>query len=245
MKVKHVTIFATSIILLAVIAIFCLPSLPFAKSQPEAPLPVILIHGYRQDESVWDAWKQLLEDDRVSYLSVTFHQSDDDCGSSADHAKELKNIVLDVLRETGGDRVNIVGHSKGGLDARLYLQGGTDNVANLIMIGTPNAGSPLAEIYNDTECMPAASDLKPGSPATKALQNVNTDYYTIAGDWVWWWYWLPVEGNLEIDGPDDGLVPVSSVESKLYFHSLGQTPHSHNLLLGNQEYKLARDILVK
>ena len=38
------------------------------------------------------------------------------------------------------------------------------------MIGTPNAGSPLAEIYDDTGCMPAASDLKPASPATKAVQ---------------------------------------------------------------------------
>ena len=71
----------------------------------------------------------------MSYVSVTFHQSDDDCGSAADHAKELNDIVLDVLRETDRDRVNIVGHSKGGLDARIYLQGGTDNVANLIMIG--------------------------------------------------------------------------------------------------------------
>ena len=53
------------------------------------------------------------------------------------------------------------------------------------------------------------------------------------------------EGNPQIDGPDDGLVPVSSVESKLYFHPLGQTHHSHNLLLGSQEYKLARDILIK
>jgi triacylglycerol esterase/lipase EstA (alpha/beta hydrolase family) len=201
MKVKHVPILAASIIILAMISIFCLPSLPFARSQPETPLPVILIHGYRQDESVWDSWKQLLEDDGVSYLSVTFHQSDDDCGSAADHAEELNNIVLDVLNDSGHDRVNIVGHSKGGLDARLYLEGGTDDVANLIMIGTPNAGSPLAEIYHDTGCMPAASDLKPGSPATKALQNVKTDYYTIAGDWVWYWYWIPVEGNVQIDGP--------------------------------------------
>jgi pimeloyl-ACP methyl ester carboxylesterase len=245
MKLKHLRIFAISVISLIVIAIFCLHSLPFAKSQPEAPLPVILIHGYRQDESVWDTWKQLLEDDSVSYLSVTFHQSDDDCGSAADHSMELNNIVLDVLRQTGHDQVNIVGHSKGGLDARLYLQGGTDNVANLIMIGTPNAGSPLADIYNDTECLPAALDLKPSSAATKALQNVNTDYYTIAGDWIWWWFLIPVEGNLQIDGPDDGLVPVSSVESKSYFHPLGQTPHTHNLLLGSQEYQLARDILVK
>jgi hypothetical protein len=34
-----------------------------------------------------------------------------------------------------------VGHSKGGLYARAYLGTDTNKVANLIMIGTPDAGS--------------------------------------------------------------------------------------------------------
>ena len=50
--------------------------------------------------------------------------------------------------KTGQDKVNIVGHSKGGLDARVFLAHNItrDDVANLIMIGTPNAGSPLADL---------------------------------------------------------------------------------------------------
>ena len=49
--------------------------------------------------------------------------------------------------KTGQDKVNIVGHSKGGLDARVYLADNItrNDVANLIMIGTPNAGSPIAD----------------------------------------------------------------------------------------------------
>jgi uncharacterized alpha/beta hydrolase family protein len=219
---------------------------PPVYSQPnESPLPVILIHGYRQDASVWETWEELLEADGIPYLSITFTQSDDDCGSARDHATELGEKVQEILTQTGMQQLNLVGFSKGGIDARVYLQGGTDDVANLIMIGTPNAGSPLAEMYNDVGCMPAATDLRPGSSATRARENINTDYHTISGDWRYWYFWMLVEGNLEIEGPDDGWVPVSSVESLRYSDTLGQTSSYHTDLLGFEEYGLAREVLAR
>ena len=131
-----------------------------------------------------------------------------------------------------------MGHSKGGLDARVFLDiTDTKDVANLIMIGTPNAGSPAAET-NDA-CAPAVFDLRPGANATKAEMNPNTKYYTIAGDW------MPLtQGNLMIRGNDDGLVPVESVESQEYFQSLGQTEHGHAELLSDKEYQMSKDILL-
>ena len=66
-----------------------------------------------------------------------------------DHAKELAQIVQEVKSMTGENKVNIIGHSKGGLDARVYLaKTNTNDVANLIMIGTPNAGGQLADALN-------------------------------------------------------------------------------------------------
>jgi triacylglycerol esterase/lipase EstA (alpha/beta hydrolase family) len=64
----------------------------------------------------------------------------------------LSEKIGEIKSQTGQNQVNIVGHSKGGLDARVYLANGTHDVANLIMIGTPNAGSPLAESSN-TGCI--------------------------------------------------------------------------------------------
>jgi hypothetical protein len=145
--------------------------------------------------------------------------------------------VQTIKKETGSDRVNIVGHSKGGLDARVYLANGTKDVANLIMIGTPNAGTPAAG--TTSQCSPAISDLLPGANATKAERNASSKYWTIAGDWM-----HNTEGNPAIPGPDDGLVPVGSVESQSYFKSLGRTEHPHSELLGEEEYKLAQDILI-
>lgn len=66
---------------------------------------------------------------------------------STDHARELEQIVQQVKSITGQTHVNIVVHSKGGLDARVFLANtGTSDVANLIMVGTPNAGSIHADI---------------------------------------------------------------------------------------------------
>ena len=103
---------------------------------------------------------RFVEKRQYSAFPITFKQSDDKCGSAAEHAKELSSQIADVTDKTGQSKVNIVGHSKGGLDARMYLGNSTQDVANLIMIGTPNAGSPLA--VNNEVCTPAVYDLRPG-----------------------------------------------------------------------------------
>lgn len=59
-----------------------------AKGQPIAtkPLPVILIHGYFEDASIWNRWQELLQSDGIQAFPVTFQQSNDECGSAKDHA---------------------------------------------------------------------------------------------------------------------------------------------------------------
>ncbi|MDQ3971550.1 MAG: alpha/beta fold hydrolase [Thermoproteota archaeon] len=228
-------------VLIAVISIAIIVSGSFvsiANSQSEKPLPVLLIHGYAEDAAIWKKWEELLKKDGIQFFTITFKDSDDKCGSAEQHAKELEKRVQDIKQQSGAQKINIVGHSKGGLDARVFLDiTDTTDVANLIMIGTPNAGSPAAET-NDA-CAPAIFDLRPGANATRAEMNPNIKYYTITGDW------LPaVQGNPAIPGHDDGLVPVESVESEGYFQSLGRTEHGHAELLQEQEYNMAKDVLL-
>lgn len=200
-------------------------------------LPVLLVHGWNEDASIWGKWEELLKKDGIPYYPVTFHESDDKCGAALGHATELGEQVQAVKKQTGSSHVNIVAHSKGGLDARVYLANGTKDVSSLIMLGTPNAGSPLAQYT--TICMPATLDIRPGAEATKAQMNPNVKYYTIAGDWL-----HDEGGNPAIPGPDDGLTSITSVESEKYFQSLGRTQHSHLELLGEQEYNISREILL-
>jgi len=200
-------------------------------------LPVLLVHGWNEDASIWGKWQELLKKDGVPFYPITFQKSDDKCGPALSHAIELGQQIQSIKKQSGSDKVNIVAHSKGGIDARVYLANGTKDVTNLVMLGTPNAGSPLADYT--TVCMPATLDLRPGSGATKAQMNPDVKYYTIAGDWL-----HDLGGNPAIPGLDDGLSPVSSVESEKYFQSLGRTSHSHLELLGDQEYNMARNVLL-
>ncbi|MGE3859586.1 MAG: esterase/lipase family protein [Nitrososphaeraceae archaeon] len=212
-------------------------------------LPVLLIHGYMADATVWNKWVDLLKKENISAFPITFKQSDDECGSAAQHAKELSKIIGQIKDKTGQNKVNIVGHSKGGLDARVYLANNTKDVANLIMIGTPNAGSPLAESSED--CKPAVYDLRPGAAATQVNRNPNTKYYTIASDWnaeegnCKITSFLPMEeaGFSKLPKPNDGMVPLSSVESQDYFINLGHSKSCHSNLMSEYEYGLAKEII--
>lgn len=225
-------------------------------SATKKPLPVLLIHGYASDKSTWSKWEDLLKKDGITFYPITFYKSDDKCGSAADHAKELNLQVQQILKNmttTGSSpkQVNVVGHSKGGLDARVFLANNSYSankaVANLIMIGTPNRGSPIAQSSNI--CKPAVEDLKPGAADTKVRMNPNTKYYTIAGDWnpsllLNCPQLLGGIGYSQLPKPNDGLVPLSSVESQGYFHNLGHTSNCHSNLLSDKEYQLAMPILL-
>ena len=213
-------------------------------------LPIVLIHGYAQDYTVWNTWVRWLEKDNFSNIYPIRFQHDDDCGSAQQHASELRDIIDSISKATGHEQVNIVAHSKGGLDARGYLATGTHKVANLIMIGTPNAGS-MAAYWDATSCLGAADDLFPGSQATLVKNHPeNTNYLTIAGNWlpdIWCPSpvgIIPDGGNCLIYGEDDGLVAVKSVMSSPEYMPLGEFPYDHfNLLRQRDVYETALTVL--
>lgn len=233
-------------------------------SSPNNPIPVILIHGYYQDYRVWPEWEGLLKNSSVPYCTVSF-EGNDKCGTATDHAKELNKIVQEVKNITNQKQVNLVGHSKGGLDARVYLaENQTLDVANLVMTGTPNRGSPLADFIayfislirwfdlSSFFCTPSLYDWKTDAPDTQVRENPHTSYYTIYGDWN---PFLPC-GYRGLEGigypilynfghvPNDGIVPKWSIEGLDNYTNLGYTFHCHTDLLGSQEYNLSKNVLI-
>jgi hypothetical protein len=239
-------------------------------SYPNNAIPVILIHGYSQNYCVWSEWEGLLKGS-VPYCTVSF-KDNDKCGTATKHADELEDIVLGVKNITHQKQVNLVGHSKGGLDARVYLaKNQTLDVANLIMIGTPNGGSPLSDYIttfislipssNSSSffCTPALYDWKTDAQATRVRENPHTSYHTIHGNWN---PLLPcghggskgiVYTILNFIGytilnfenvPNDGIVPKWSAEDLNNYTDLGYTFHCHTDLLGSQEYDLSKNVLI-
>ena len=242
-------------------------------------LPVLLIHGYASDATVWMRWLPMLANEGITAYAVTFPDNplttidEDKCGRAVDHAIQLKQIIILFKEQTGAEKVNIVTHSKGGLDTRVYLANNPSNndVKNLIMIGTPNEGSPIADRYYTIDpCKPAVYDLMTTSNVNKVNKNENTEYYTVAGNWVseyYWvggwlyvdincpypmnwfnwegWNWVTLQNiwRFQIIGDDDGIVPVVSVEEPGEFIPLGQTNNCHTNLFTDEEYNFVIPIL--
>jgi triacylglycerol lipase len=77
----------------------------------------------------------------VEHTRVSF------AGSVARRAEELQEDINGVLKQTGKDKVHIIAHSMGGLDARhMIVKLKMDSrVASLTTIGTPHHGSSLAD----------------------------------------------------------------------------------------------------
>lgn len=65
-------------------------------------------------------------------------------------AQALRTFVDGVRASTGAAKVDLVGHSQGGLVARAYVKwyGGSDTVDSLITLGTPNRGTYVANLVN-------------------------------------------------------------------------------------------------
>jgi pimeloyl-ACP methyl ester carboxylesterase len=212
MKKGIVAVGITLSFLVSLFAVNAASYIPLVYSQNGTkPLPVLLIHGYKSGPPVWSQWIPDLQEAGFTVEAVRF-PTNDPCGSSESHAQQLEKIISDFKAKTKEDRINIVAHSKGGLDARVYLSNNptSDDVSKLIMIGTPNLGSPAATatvdyasiallsyplLYPyliDFYCFPALNDLIEGSDASEAGINDNTDYYTIAGNWTpepYFTYW--------------------------------------------------------
>ncbi|GHU86842.1 hypothetical protein FACS189476_00970 [Spirochaetia bacterium] len=110
--------------------------------------PVILVHGLDINEkSDADGWGRIPDVLRSAGIDLYFGDTRG-VGTYETNAEILKNKIEEVLLETNKEKVNIIGHSKGGLDARYlvwrYQMG--DRVASVTMISTPHHGWEFADL---------------------------------------------------------------------------------------------------
>lgn len=69
-------------------------------------------------------------------------------GDIAQTSKPLASFVDNVLAQTGVGRVDLIGHSQGGLVLRYYIKylGGSQKVDSAISLGAPHYGTVVADI---------------------------------------------------------------------------------------------------
>lgn len=69
--------------------------------------------------------------------------------SVAERAKALRRETRRILAETGANRLDVIAHSMGGLDARRMIvdcEATADSIASLTTIGAPHLGTSFADI---------------------------------------------------------------------------------------------------
>jgi len=110
--------------------------------------PVILVNGLAAQDI--HSWGRIPGTLRRHGIKVFFGNTDA-WGSVESNASLLKATVDRVLYETKSERVNIIAHSKGGIDSRYFIwkYNYGDRVASLTTISTPHRGAEVADAIFD------------------------------------------------------------------------------------------------
>ena len=108
--------------------------------------PIILAHGIVvKDLKFFKAFGRI-EKILKSQGYEVYTSRTDGFGTIENNAEQLKNQIYEILQIHGVDKVNIIAHSKGGLDSRYMIEklGMENSVASLTTICSPHKGSKLA-----------------------------------------------------------------------------------------------------
>lgn len=109
--------------------------------------PILMVHGvFFRDSLRFNYWGRIPGELERNGAQVYYgnHQS---AASVADSAAELTARIQEILEETGAEKVNIIAHSKGGLDCRYAMAklGMSPYVASLTTVNTPHIGCIFAD----------------------------------------------------------------------------------------------------
>ena len=111
--------------------------------------PILLIHGAGfRDLRIPVYWGRIPRVLRAHGADVFFGEQD--CWASTEtNAQFLRGRIDTILSETGAAKVNLIAHSKGGLEARVLASslGYADRIASITTIGTPHRGSKTFTIF--------------------------------------------------------------------------------------------------
>lgn len=134
------------------------------SSPPALQRPVVFLHGFNGSAERWDhvfEWLTSGEepvnksggiidagkldniDPQANLFSLRLSRP---YNTIQQNKAELKQAVEAVLSATGAKEVDLVVHSLGGLNTRHYLQDEDEKVNKVVMLGTPNHGSQLANL---------------------------------------------------------------------------------------------------
>lgn len=121
----------------------------------ETKYPILLVHGvFFRDNRVLNYWGRIPGELEKNGATL-YYGNQQSALSVEESAEELAAKIEEIALRTGCGKVNIIAHSKGGLDSRYAITklGSSKYVASLTTINTPHRGCLFAEYLLNT-CKP-------------------------------------------------------------------------------------------
>lgn len=109
--------------------------------------PILFVHGvFFRDFEHLNYWGRI-PGELEKNGAVCYYGNHNSAAAVKDSAVELRERIREIVEKTGCERVNIIAHSKGGLDSRcaISLEGMGPYVASLTTINTPHRGCEFAD----------------------------------------------------------------------------------------------------
>jgi len=202
------------------------------KNITVAPRPLVLVHGLWSNWGAWATWQNILTTshsygwkafpvgEKPEHGRMNTGEEPGNFGPTntiAQNAFELAKYVEYAQKDRNAWHVDLVAHSMGGLISRRYIHAmmpsyadGKPQVTRLIMLGTPNMGSPCADVLSGTldllgEQMDALRELRQDSVAQFNAEHVErkgVEFSVLAGN--------PLPAMCKTIGWNDGVVTVPS-----------------------------------
>ena len=218
------------------------------KNLKVAPKPLVLVHGLWSNWRAWESWQNILTTshsydwkafpvgeraDKGSMNTGGEFLSSSPTNGIFENSQQVGKYIRYAQEDRNAWHVDVVAHSMGGLITRHYIHAfmppspdGRPQVSHLVMLGTPNMGSPCADVMNFTfemlgKSVEAVRQLKPS--VVEEFNRVTTNrkgvkFSVLAGN--------PLPVMCKTVTPNDGVVPVESAFWKISDHALSGNVHT-------------------
>jgi triacylglycerol lipase len=140
--------------------------------------PVLLLHGYAASRGVFKILEDRLRKDGFSVFSLNLGGIFDTFNTKpipnlAQHVAKKIESLYQRYRIRG--KLNVIGHSKGGLIGRCYINdfGGHRRVKTLITLGTPHQGNPWAMLGLFTPLALLTESIRQMTPVSSFIRRMN------------------------------------------------------------------------
>lgn len=218
------------------------------KNLKVAPKPVVLVHGLWSNWRAWESWQNILTTTH-SYdwkaFPVGEHPekgvmntggeflSSSPTNGIFENSQQLGRYIRHAQEDRNAWHVDLVAHSMGGLISRHYIHhfmppspDGRPQVAHLVMLGTPNQGSPCADVMNTAfealgKNVEAVRQLKPSvvEEFNRTVTNrKGVKFSVLAGN--------PLPVLCKSVTWNDGVVPVESAVWRIRDNGLSKSVHT-------------------